>query len=384
MNYANRFLVTYLLITLMMSGLSQAFGNDGAYTTSGNQLIPIVETDISVVKEVLSIVRDEYNIMHITVEYQFFNPGQDKTIMVGFEAVSPSGDVDATPINGEHPYIKDFRVLMNGSRLWYGTSIVADSFYIDHDTIAGMPLEEILKNDNSNYVDFNYVYFFTAHFKQGLNTLKHTYSFKSSNSVEFIYDLEYILTAANRWANGQIDDFTLNIDMGDFENFYLNQTFFDSTDHWGVNGFYKFQHDPAHPIFEDPAAVFVVKDGPVTFHKKNFHPKGELFLYSMVDYFAVSMQEFDIHGDVLIPYSLTMSQLIDECANAESYQVLRNLPYALRGYHFKTDYIQEYYERQHWYREDPKYTASLESITEDERKWLISIKSKWEAKNAKE
>jgi len=383
MNCSNPFLAKVFLITLTMSGLNSALGNDGAYTTSGNQLIPIVETDISVVKEVLSIVRDEYNIMHITVEYEFFNPGQDKTIMVGFEAASPAGDIDATPVNGEHPYIKDFTVLMNGSRLWYGTSIVSDSFYIDHDTIAGMPLAQILESDYYEF-DYKYVYYFTAHFKKGLNTLKHTYSFWSSSSVDMIFDLEYILTAANRWANGQIDDFTLNIDMGVFANFYVNQTFFDSTDHWDVNGFYKYQRDPSHPIFNSPAAVFVVKEGPVTFYKKNFHPKGELSLFAMADFYALSMQDFDIKRDAFIPYDLTMSQLIDECANAESYQVLRNLPYALRGYRFKTDYIQEYYERQHWYREDPKYVASLESIREDERMWLMSIENKWKAKNAKE
>ena len=92
--------------------------NDGSYYTSGNQLIPINETDISVKKEILQIIRINENEVKIIVDYDFINPTDTKEIIVGFEARSPGGDVNGYPKDGKHPYIKDFTVLMNGNYLY--------------------------------------------------------------------------------------------------------------------------------------------------------------------------------------------------------------------------------------------------------------------------
>lgn len=74
--------------------------NDGAYLGSGNQLIPMVESDISVQKEVLTITRnsEDKNLVDISVYYEFYNSGKQKTITVGFEAMSPGGDVYGDPV----------------------------------------------------------------------------------------------------------------------------------------------------------------------------------------------------------------------------------------------------------------------------------------------
>ena len=53
------------------------FANDGVFYASGNQLIPITETDISVKKEVLTINRvGDY--LEVIVYYEFFNPVGEK------------------------------------------------------------------------------------------------------------------------------------------------------------------------------------------------------------------------------------------------------------------------------------------------------------------
>lgn len=54
--------------------------------------------------------------------------------------------------------------------------------------------------------------------------------------IDYLHDFKYILTAANRWANRQIDDFTLNLSMSDYTNFYVNATFFSSADEWTIDG----------------------------------------------------------------------------------------------------------------------------------------------------
>ena len=91
--------------------------NDGGYTMSGNQLVPIEVSDISIKKEVLSIKRVKSNhneYLDVKVEYTFYNPNKEKKILVGFEAFEPDGDVNSEPVNGGHPYMKNFSVLVNG------------------------------------------------------------------------------------------------------------------------------------------------------------------------------------------------------------------------------------------------------------------------------
>jgi hypothetical protein len=98
--------------------------NDGSFRVEGNQLIPMFETDISVKKEILSILKINSSQAEITVYYEFFNPKESKNVEVGFEAVSPSGDVDNQPVNGKHPYIHQFTVIFNGEALAYKVAIV--------------------------------------------------------------------------------------------------------------------------------------------------------------------------------------------------------------------------------------------------------------------
>src|SRR5690606_14218965 len=111
------------------------------------------------------------------------------------------------------------------------------SYVSSEDIKKEFSLKDIETNKTEfDYAEFYYVYHFNATFKPGENRLVHTYKFRLSGSVDYIYNFEYILTAANRWANNKIDDFTLNIDMGDYQDFYINPTFFKSVNEWSVNG----------------------------------------------------------------------------------------------------------------------------------------------------
>lgn len=183
---------------------------------SGNQLIPIKETSVQVRKEILSLKRIYDDFLEVTVDFTFFNQEKKaKTILVGFEAFSPSGDADFFPKNGQHPYMNDFTVNLNQKILPYEISYVSTE-----DTKRELSLKDIETNINEfDYAEFYYVYHFNATFQPGENHLVHTYKFRLSGSVDYMYNFEYILTAANRWANNKIDDFTLTIDMGYYQNF---------------------------------------------------------------------------------------------------------------------------------------------------------------------
>ena len=53
--------------------------------------------------------------------------------------------------------------------------------------------------------------------------------------------LVFVACPSNRWANKQIDDFTINIDMGAMQGFYINKTFYHNVKEWNING--KLKHN---------------------------------------------------------------------------------------------------------------------------------------------
>jgi hypothetical protein len=362
-------------ILLLCFQIAQVFANDGAFYTNGNQLIPIVESTISVKKEVLSIQRTRNGYVRVTVSYIFDNPGVSKEILVGFEAPSPAGDVDGTPINGQHPYISNFSVVMNGIPIRYETAFVKDNNYYQNNEIQALSEAEVMgEYFNETDPSFYYVYHFNAPFKKGLNTIQHTYNFKMSTSVMEYYSFSYILTAANRWANNGIDDFTLVIDLGDFQNFFLAKTFFKDQSDWSFDG-KMIDFDPGSDYnlqyLKGHKAVFC-NHGPMVFTQKDFHPNGELRIAAPINMEAIDSKVFDPSKNQL-PFDLQSSAFISKSISESAYKILRNLPYARRGYVFKTAFIRDFYERQKWYQPKPNYISSLDDLTEEEKLWLKGL-----------
>jgi hypothetical protein len=353
------------LIFFFLFLCSHTYANDGAYHASGNHLIPIVESSIQVKKEILKLTRvGDY--LEVNVYYEFFNPGEAKRVLVGFEAPSPGGDVDGTPVNGAHPYIKDFTVRLNEKPLAHDVAIVADSMYFQYGTIQEKTVKEVVNDPDFDptYVDFFYVYHFDAMFETGLNKIEHTYRFLLSLSVEEDYSFEYILTAANRWANQQIDDFTLLIDVGALQDFRIGKTFFEGADEWDFDGY-----TLDNSFYGRPMLRFLSNDGKLRFHKKDFHPEGELFLTAPFKYDELIFRVFDAKEHKLA-FSFSRTAKIAESKDELSYKILRNLPYARRGYVFKNSSIRTYYESLDWYVPDPEFSASWEILSPKEQRWM--------------
>lgn len=348
------------------------FANDGAFFARGNQLIPIQETSISVKKEILSIKKIRNQLVEVSVYYEFFNPGPDKEIIVGFEAGAPEGDVEGAPKNGRHPYMRDFSVNINNKIIPYEIAYVSDSLYHQNGKIKSIDLKTFEGNKSGNYIDFFYVYHFKAKFKKGINIIKHTYNYDLSGSVDYHYDFEYILTAANRWANKQIDDFTLILDMGEFETFSINKSFFKNSNEWMINGIGKTEDIKGSPnsFIEKDALKFHLQKGSLVFQKKNFSPKGELYLYS-VNYLMNGNEFFD-YKDAYLPFSYYMQENIQQPSPASDLnkRILKNLPFARRGYIFKDAQLQQYFETLDWYIPNPNYEPNIEIFNEIEKSWV--------------
>ncbi len=364
------------VICLLVSTISK--GNDGAYYASGNHLIPIEECDISVKKEILNIVKKE-DFIYVTVDYTFYNPVKEKTIIVGFEAPSPNGDVNGTPVNGGHPYMYDFKVIMNGEQLDYKKAIVLGDNYFKDGKVNSLKVSEVINEDfDSNYAGFYYVYHFKAKFKKGENKVIHTYKFKVSGGIAANYDFDYILTAANRWANKQIDDFTLYINMGDDTYFDIENTFCESKD-WTVENGRKY--DAYMRWVDAHCTSFVIDTGGVTLKKQNFSPKGELSLTSLKEWVWMDgpIDVFDSENSYLLSEIEVFDNkfvLPTKSIDEKSFKILRNLPFAIKGYVFKTKFIQDYYLRQPWYHPNPNY--KIEKLSGVELEWYNEVlKNKW-------
>lgn len=359
-----------------------ARANDGSFRAEGNQLIPMYETDISVKKEILTISRLNATNAIINVYYEFFNPKEDKELEVGFEAYSPSGDVDARPVNGRHPYISGFSILMNGEKIPYKVAIVGDSLYFKNGIYKTKTKAEILKgSEDADDVDFFYVYHFRAPFRKGLNIIHHSYIVELSSSVSEDYSLSYVLTAAGRWANRQIDDFTLNIDMGDFQDIRIEPGFFKSSGEWEILGKGKQTTRKASSKYEMDMPEFFMRHGSLRFQKKNFTPTDEFHMKAYNNYLfgensaANERQGFDSKFDAL-PFSIIDQDQIQKPVNDLSRTILKNLPYARRGYVFKNPELKAYYSKQLWWLPDPAYTPDRNLLTEKEKIWLSHLQDK--------
>jgi len=358
----------FLITSILFLTAYNAVANDGVFYARGNQLIPVAETDISVRKEILSLKKVSNRFIEVTVYYEFYNPGNAKTITVGFEAASPSGDVEASPRQGRHPFMRDFTVNMNQTMLPYEVAFVADSLYADKGKVKTMNLDTFRGATDGNYVDFYYVYHFQAPFKKGLNIIQHTYSYALSGSVSYHYDFAYVLTAANRWANKQIDDFTLLIDPGEFESFNIEKNFFLDSSQWLIHGIGKTQEwQGANEMdFRSNALRFHVQKGILIFRQQNFKPAGELQV------FAENYGYF--YDSTYLPFSCYQQNRIAEPNNAFRRKVLKNLPFARRGYVFKDRQLDAFFRAMDWYMPNPGYQPDVEWLSETEKQWIARWK----------
>jgi len=371
--------------------------NDGVFYVEGNHLIPINETDISVQKEVLTLNRAGDKIQ-VTVYYEFFNPAAAKEVLVGFEADAHGHAPSKT--FPQHPSISNFKVVMNGEVLDYDIAHVEVHYengrkvkvsYVKDGHIEGMTLEQCMKEWDALEADeeiCDFVYHFNAKFRPGLNIIQHTYDFDlsyrqvySDKGYEGGEDFfPYILTAANRWANHQIDDFTLIVNMGDRTSFHISPSFFESAGEWTFQGTGKYSVNTIRDGKE--YSEFHIKQGGIKLHKENFHPDGELLITDLYSYFyfdADNMSANNILETVrnkfyplhVSDYTIEkMKEALYDTYTSVQRRILKNLPFAYRGYIFKDKSLQEFFESANWYIPDPQYRADVEKLSEDEQKWV--------------
>ncbi len=356
--------ITLILLLTLFSCACMA--NDGSYKMSGNQLIPVTNGDIAIRKEVLT-VKKTGNDLQVTVDYTFYNYGPATDVIVGFEAYSPEGDVTIMPANGQHPYMRDFNVMMNNRQLPYQVAYVSDSAYRQNNGIRSRPLKDIVKEIADGDPVFFYVYHFNAPFKKGENRIIHTYTYELNSYVMHYWNFDYVLTAANRWKNGTIEDFTLVLDLGDYESFQVPRTFFQNNKEWQLSGKGRLTsgyNDEPEGVKNTLQAD--IHTGRLIFRKQDFHPTANLYVYS-----PRYMGHTNFRPGGTLPLNLRMEEYeYFEHPGKDAALILRNYPFARKGYVFKNPRLKAFYEKQAWYIPDSSYTGERMSLSPEELKWL--------------
>lgn len=372
-----------LLLSFLCLFFLPVMANDGVYYTSGNQLVPMQETDISVRKEVLTITLLDSSVALVDVYYEFFNPNATaKTVLMGFEADPPSGDYPQFSWGGRHPFIGGFTVEMNGRTLSFRNGIcLLGSRKLDTITLGDKyQLDEsgfIFEKATDRYPDVAFVYYFDAVFQPGFNRVHHTYTFRPAHSNASSFSVDYKLTPAARWANGQIDDFTLVVRAHHTaKHFVIADSIFPNPLFTLTEGTGKHRHT-ATCFWQQPGHEFSLRNGSYTLHVRHFKPCRELSIVSADNY--LTFQDFyadhidlpfgffydrtSLHGLWYQAYMLPRDEAFRR-------RIARNLPYAHRGRVFKSPELQKYFESLWWYMPDPDYVDDPSDFTECDREYI--------------
>ena len=343
----------------MMSLMAMA--NDGSVYVNGSTLAPIEETDIAVKSEFLTIRLGDNGYASVDVQYVFENRGAARKLQVGFQAEAPYNAEERLPATGIHPYIKDFTVEMNGKRLSYQNAFM-----------------EPYKDDENDYdedfqIGYSAVYYFDADFKTGENRIHHTYRYRTSDGISRVFEVPYWLSPAMAWADGHIGDFTLRIEApGTAKHFAVPDTMFTLSSWKVVDGVGKIRKTQ---YWDADYVEIAIRDGAVEWHATDFVPDFN-FVLSAVDSFIGYNDDYRVGEfyDRSDNYVVKWSDYDGETLTAFDKRVIRNLPYASRGYVFKDKALSNYFNSLWWYMPDPSYVPDNKDFTEREQRLVRQYK----------
>jgi hypothetical protein len=316
-------------------------GNDGGFYASGNNLIPLENTSIELRKEYLNLTFIENSIVKVDIMFNFYNPGQETELIVGFVTPPAYGAVPREEIN--HPHISDFKVLFENEIQKYKVHRIDSTNFKKTDGRA-------------NGSDF--IYYFTIKFKPGENIIKHSYSYKGGFSIDRTSRFDYRLTTGKTWANGQIDDFYLNIRFN--ENTYVSIPAYFEKDkliEWNEYGISKIRND----LKNKNRLKAYFNPGGLNTHIKDFKP------------------DYDLDIDIIRAYPEDIDFLYTglsrslESSTKEELWIMKNSFFAIKGYKFKNKKLFEYFSQFAWYFPDPKVQNDLSILDDNERKLFEKV-----------
>jgi YARHG domain len=328
---------------LLLFPFFQATANDGVFYATGNTLVPLKETTIRLKKEILNLER-KGEWMQVDIYFEFFNPGPEKELTVGFVTPPASGDV--TDEEAKHPFVKDFMVMAGDKLLPYKIAMLEQT---------GFKVSAKVSEGN------DFVYHFTIKFIKGITVIRHSYMYKGGGSVEAANDFDYRLTTGTTWANSGIDDFELNINMGDDSYFSVPSSFGTAPASWQIAGIGRISnnsfHVPYMPETGNQLKMVYQRKGKLQLRAANFKPTQDLtitfwHLHNEINLWCDKKATNDFAGIRDLMWGESVQDSVSKLTDNEL-RLYRNLNYARMGYDFKDESLKKVFSKFNWYLPDP-------------------------------
>ncbi|MEQ1676486.1 MAG: YARHG domain-containing protein [Chitinophagaceae bacterium] len=339
-----------LILLLLLFAAQQMKANDGVFYATGNTLIPLKETTIRLKKEILNLER-KGNWMQVDIYFEFFNPGPEKELTVGF--VTPPADGDVTEEEAKHPQVKDFMVMLGDRLLPYKVAKMEET---------GFKVNSKLANG------YDFVYHFTVKFATGITIIRHSYLYKGGGSVEAAHEFDYRLTTGTTWANSGIDDFELNINMGDDSYFSVPAGFGPASAAWQVAGIGRIAKNTATvPYIAEGGGklrMVYLRRGKLQLRASNFKPAEDLSisfwqLHNEISLWCDKGVKNEFANLMELVWGDSVQSAVSKLPDAEL-RLYRNLNYARMGYDFKDEGLKKVFSKYNWYIPDP--SLKLENV----------------------
>lgn len=339
-----------LILFLFLGCLQQSFANDGVFYATGNTLVPLKETTIRLKKEILNLQR-KGDWMQVDIYFEFFNPGPDKELTVGF--VTPPADGDVSEEEAKHPQVKDFMVMADDKLLPYKVARMEQTgFKVSSKVASG----------------YDFVYHFTIRFAKGITVIRHSYLYKGGGSVEAKNEFDYRLTTGTTWANSAIDDFELNINMGDDSYFSVPASFGTAPAPWQVAGVGRIAKNAfSVPYMTEGGAklkMVYLRKGMLQLRVAGFKPTQDLGitfwqLHNEVNLWCDKTVKNDFGNMMDLVWGEAVEDSVKKLSDNQL-RLYRNLNYARMGYDFKDEMLKKTFSKYHWYIPDP--AMKLENV----------------------
>ena len=362
--------VLSFVVFLFFTGPAAA--NDGVFYVQGSTLVPMQETEVELRKEVLKFYIKDFEWMAVDIDFSFFNPAGEKTVTVGFVTPPASGDVDED--EDIHPQIRDFTVNVNGEDLKYQMKRMKDTSF---------------QNVYEDFGGQDFVYYFPVTFKPGETRIRHTYLFRAGGSVETQRDFFYQITTGKRWANKRIDDFELQLHP-DLGIFYVPLSFSENgaPADWKIVGTGSLSKPQAFFGGEEPNSRLVqIRDGYLSLKEKNFKPDRDISIgepnWNMGWHRRMCKSEKKCFEPEEVglnlylffsvrPFAYQSEENLAELSKNDL-RIIRNFPYAVRGYDFKSPALKDFYTQFFWYKPDAAVSPDSFNLSEAEEAFIERV-----------
>ena len=347
----------FILTTLFCFMSIFTFPNGIEFGSQGEHIIPLKGSNMSIKKEkiTLNLTKDG---MLVNVKFVFDNPTAENKI-IGF--VTPESGMhdygeEAKPNTKPEPLkIKNFKTIVNGKEVKSNVGLF--SKLLLKDVLDNRMIKEYIEEEKSIY---NYIYYFNADFKKGVNTVEHSYFYTGSDGYfgnEFSRDFAYVVTTISKWKNKTVEDFEIEVHPGNY--FVEIFPFFNKGKEigWELVGKGKIV-----TMIPEESTYLKLDNGYIRYKTKNFSPDEDFYMIR-VDNIAVLSSHYpreEIQGYKFgdeeyfnILYALFCYLDIEgplKDLNDQDLDMIRNYLYAFAGYDFPKKELKEYFSQFIWYR----------------------------------